>query len=516
MPERRYALLIGNQSYPAPSDFVPLNSAHADVDAMRAVLADPDCGGFHDIEILKDADRGGTMKAIGAALRQKDRDDLLLIYFSGHGQTDEFGDLYLAANNAEKEHLQATAIDARQLSQMMGRADAGKTVLILDCCHAGAFPTGFKSGSGLQAAADTYAKGGGSYVLMACGEFELARDGKDGGLSLLTGHLVEGLKGAADVNEDGKITVKELSEYLDRALSVGGLQSFNQSGRNQQGEVWLSSSGIDPLESVLEKAEKQIISWCEDGSVSRRVRNEALAFISDNPDQSDDSVTQYLDALRAVADGKVRAGEFSETWVRATTGSTTIAASPSTTPEPVQPKPQPVRKPPPRSAPKPVVAQEPVEEEPAAAELKKPEVTVQTPPVQPPEPSLSWWSELTLNLRYAEFWDWLIPVGIYVLCALISAGLTILIESLWPGVLFLSWMPQIGMSIVALVILICFVVSLIGAFFDDDIIDFMDAFVEPLPRMLFLIPGTVFLLWLFGSEPFFWLQVLVEDLWKGV
>jgi hypothetical protein len=342
MSERRYALLIGNQTYPAPSDFTPLNCPHADVDAMQDVLRDPERGAFHEVEVLKDAGRAETVKAITTALGRKDRDDLLLIYFSGHGLTDDHGDLYLAANDSEKQQPQATAIDARQLSIMMGRADAGKTVLILDCCHAGAFPTGFKSSDGLQATADSYARGGGCYVLMACDEFELARDGDEGELSLLTRHLVEGLRGAADINTDGRITVNELSDYLDRTLAAGDLQTFKQGGRNQQGEVLLSSSGLDAFADMLEKAEEQVIEWSKEGSVSRSVRAEVLTFISDGPNPNDSERAGLLGALKGVADGRLRPGDFTELWLRANTGVSTIAEAPvDSQPPSAEPSPPP-------------------------------------------------------------------------------------------------------------------------------------------------------------------------------
>ncbi|MFL4471146.1 caspase family protein [Tateyamaria armeniaca] len=368
MEERRVALLFGNKAY-ENEDFAPLQSPHADVDALAAVLKDPERGGFHDVKVFKDANRLDILRNLTKSLRKKNRDDLLLVYFSGHGQTDDHGDLYLASVEAEKELLTATAVDARHVAQEIGRADKGKTVLVLDCCHAGAFPSHFKSGDGLQAKADAYADGAGCYVLMACDEFELAHDGRGESLSLLTHHIVEGLQGAADTDQDGFITVNELSDYLDRALRKGGKQRFTQSGHNQRGSVLLGRSGIEPLKLTLAKAEEQVFAWRRSDAITLERANEVLGFLAEKPDPKVAETAPRFELIQRAADGTVGSGEFLELW----RDSAPVVVAPEPEPEP-DPEPEPTAEPEP--APEAVLeepAPEPtVEPEPAPAQKPKP------------------------------------------------------------------------------------------------------------------------------------------------
>lgn len=317
MAEKRYAILIGNQAY-ENSDFNPLNSPHADVDALEAVLKDETKGRFDSVEVLKEANREDALDAIEDALKAKSKNDLLLIYFSGHGKTNDDGDLYLAASNTDGNRLETRGISAEQISRWLGRGSVDKTVLILDCCHAGAFAQGFKSGDELQTKTDGYARAGGSYVLMACDAYELARDGANGALSFMTEHIVEGLSGAADANGDGNITVDELTDYLDRQMSVGAKQTFNQACYDKRGEIILSwaessSAEIDPLE----RAKQKVLDWARDGSLSDEVYPQVLALIPEIRRGVVESADQRRSLIEMVSDDGIKPGNFNIEWIKA-------------------------------------------------------------------------------------------------------------------------------------------------------------------------------------------------------
>jgi formylglycine-generating enzyme required for sulfatase activity len=62
-----------------------------------------------------------------------------LLYFSGHGELDHrTGRLYLALPDSERDCLDGTALAAPFITDVMDRSSAGRQILILDCCYAGA------------------------------------------------------------------------------------------------------------------------------------------------------------------------------------------------------------------------------------------------------------------------------------------------------------------------------------------------------------------------------------------
>ena len=90
-------------------------------------------------------------------------------------------------------------------------------IVVLDCCHAGAF----RGGDLVDALA-----GPGRYVLSSCRRTQLANDATvENGTSYFTQHLVDGLLGAAaDQDQDGYVTFSDLYAYVDRRLREAGKQ----------------------------------------------------------------------------------------------------------------------------------------------------------------------------------------------------------------------------------------------------------------------------------------------------
>jgi len=93
---KRHSLLFGIQNYPGTGSLTPLKCPHADVDALAEVFRDPRyMGEVGEVVISKDATYHEAQGAFLSFLRKIDRDDVVIIHFSGHGVQDENGDLYL-------------------------------------------------------------------------------------------------------------------------------------------------------------------------------------------------------------------------------------------------------------------------------------------------------------------------------------------------------------------------------------------------------------------------------------
>jgi len=143
-PERRFALIIGNSSY-RDNRLTDLESPAVDAKRLAEVLSDSEIGGFGDIETLIDEDNDVIRQAIEWHYANRQTNDLLLTYFSGHGIRDRNGQLFLAAKNTKFDLLRSTGVSARFVKEVMDTTMSQKQLLILDCCYGGAIVEGAKS-----------------------------------------------------------------------------------------------------------------------------------------------------------------------------------------------------------------------------------------------------------------------------------------------------------------------------------------------------------------------------------
>src|SRR5919198_4607951 len=137
---RRLALLIATYRY-QDTGLRQLTTPAHDAEALAAVLRDPAIAGF-DVTMLINEPHHRIGAAIGDFYRDRRRDDLTLLYFTGHGLKDDEGRLHLAMTNTLRDNLLFTGLSAEQIDRAMERCASRQKVLILDCCYSGAFPTG--------------------------------------------------------------------------------------------------------------------------------------------------------------------------------------------------------------------------------------------------------------------------------------------------------------------------------------------------------------------------------------
>src|SRR5687767_12560718 len=97
MTVQRYAILIGNSKFPeSEGRLTTLNCPETDVDGMAEILSSEELGGFRTIVPLKNLSHHEVLNKMGKVFDVARRDDLVLVYYSGHGKQDLEGHLYLA------------------------------------------------------------------------------------------------------------------------------------------------------------------------------------------------------------------------------------------------------------------------------------------------------------------------------------------------------------------------------------------------------------------------------------
>jgi formylglycine-generating enzyme required for sulfatase activity len=237
----RHALLIGTDKFADP-ELSTLLAPVADVKALSEVLLDPSICGFSTAPVLLNPGIVELQKALRTLFNDRNADDLLLLYYTGHGLRDaESGTLYLALHETLKAEPSIGSLDAEYVRKRM-RASLAKTqIIVLDCCHSGAFMAdGAKGAMGQPSydqVRDAFDTGGsGHYIMSACSKSEAAFEDRRGKpQSIFTQYLVDGLRTGNAAPDQDAITIGALYKYtrqqvIDRKYPMDPHRWFAGSG----------------------------------------------------------------------------------------------------------------------------------------------------------------------------------------------------------------------------------------------------------------------------------------------
>ncbi|MFH1530235.1 MAG: caspase family protein [Pseudomonadota bacterium] len=218
----RRGLVIGIGTY-LEAGVPDIPSARADAEAIFALMTDPDCGLFEEANVTllvdEEATRAGIEEAMEDLRIRAGAGDDVWLYFAGHG-LPESGDDGIAAQQGtilstygfKPSRPMATGISAQVLNSYVRDLDVRTSVRFFDCCHAaGLVPGGTRE---LPREVFEGFGGEGSVSFFAARAVEQAGDvaGREHGA--FTACLLEGLAGAADRNQDGRVDTSELWAYL--------------------------------------------------------------------------------------------------------------------------------------------------------------------------------------------------------------------------------------------------------------------------------------------------------------
>ncbi len=264
----KFALLIGVSEY---KSFRNLASTIKDVEALQQVLENDNICNFDTVNTLKNPNRQDIENAMHELFDNRQRDDLLLFYFSGHGVTDPQSHLFFTTPETRKNEkgiiVPPSAVKARDLQEYMTKSRSERQVIILDCCYSGAFSKGLTA-KGDETLIDLQQNlgGKGRAILTSSSSTQRSFESKNSGLSIYTKYLVEGIRtGAADLDEDGKISVEELYEYTKEKVQEESPAMTPQFLPVEQGyQIILACSPQDDPKLIYRKEVEQIIQESEE------------------------------------------------------------------------------------------------------------------------------------------------------------------------------------------------------------------------------------------------------------
>ncbi len=224
------AVVIGISDYER-EQITDLRFAHVDAKAFATYLKSAAGGNLptENVQILLNerATTGQIGAAIGWLVEESQPGDKAIIYFSGHGDVERISKFqrgYLLTHDSPPNNYWAGAIPIVGGLEdiIITLSDKNvQVVMISDACRAGKLAG--SSVGGTQATAATLAKQFANEVkILSCQPDEFSIEGEQwgGGRGCFSYHLLDGLYGLADDNNDAKINLLELERYLQDNVSM--------------------------------------------------------------------------------------------------------------------------------------------------------------------------------------------------------------------------------------------------------------------------------------------------------
>lgn len=222
---RRVALVIGINRYNDPT-FPALHHAETDARDLAANLASPVVGGFQEVETLfaEDTRRDSILDALRAARDTLRRDDVFVVYFSGHGtRTRDLSGLwhrYLVPKDGTAADLARTAIDLAELQAFFSTLAPARKALIVDACFDGEGRSVVGPAEGalpdMPLVPGMATMGAGEAHLFATSAGRPAREDDALGHGIYTWYLLDAMSWSfseADVDQDGVLTAWEAHDW---------------------------------------------------------------------------------------------------------------------------------------------------------------------------------------------------------------------------------------------------------------------------------------------------------------
>lgn len=198
--QKTYALITGVSRY--QNSQANLQHTAKDVKSLRNIMTKQ--GAIVSVVTSKYANHDNIVKKLNAIVQLAKPEDKIIFFFSGHGNTGGFvtSDMKLFMY--------------QELASILSKAKARQVICFIDAC---------RSGSVEDLAEDNYSWAGstshpGLVFVMGCKAEESSYENNWVGHGLFTQALLKGLRGLCDVNQDKKITLIELFNYIYKDVTA--------------------------------------------------------------------------------------------------------------------------------------------------------------------------------------------------------------------------------------------------------------------------------------------------------
>ncbi|MEG4419923.1 type IV pilin-like G/H family protein [Microcoleus sp. LAD1_D5] len=298
----KVALLIGVSEYEPGLNRLP--GAVKDVEAMQRVLQHPEMGGFDQVKPLINPDPLLMQGEIESLFSERSKEDLVLLFFSGHGVKDNRGKLYFATRITRKspkgELMKSTAVPANFIHEIMSHSRSKRQVVLLDCCFSGAFAEGMSAKDDGVVDVKEQLGGEGRAVLTSSTSTQYAFEQQGADLSVYTRYIIEGIEtGAADLNNDGSISINELHDYAYKKVQEAAPAMKPKIYAVEEGfKIRLAKVPVGDPKLTYRKEVERCATRGEIFSINRRILNELRDNLGLTPENAAEIEDEVLKPFR--------------------------------------------------------------------------------------------------------------------------------------------------------------------------------------------------------------------------
>jgi WD40 repeat protein/uncharacterized caspase-like protein len=216
----------------------------------------------HNYQLIDNAVVGDAVSTLGETLKSTKVDDVVCIFFAGHGLLDTDLNYFLASHDVRFDDPAKDGIPYESLEDLLDGIPARKKLMLIDACHSGEIDKEevvlanntetahenvvFRAvgSSGLKQVGlhnsfelmkelfTDIRKSSGAMIISSAGGTEYAMEGDQWNNGVFTYCLLNGLKnGSADMNGDRKVMMSEINKYVSarvKELTSGKQQPTNR------------------------------------------------------------------------------------------------------------------------------------------------------------------------------------------------------------------------------------------------------------------------------------------------
>ncbi len=225
-----WGLAIGVSKYTSTS----ISLKYADQDALKLerFFKSHEGKSFSEVHfktlINENVTRNSIIEGITTHLGKAAPNDIIFIFMAGHGiKHRQSGSYYFMPSDSDFSNLLSTGLrmsDFEESVRILSQ-NVDKIIVAMDTCHAGALEVGMRSVGGGEDLAGAISAASGMYILSASKAGEVSLESHEFRLDPdFTGHgaftysLVHAMRGEADYDQDGYVSLNEMFQFVSRQV----------------------------------------------------------------------------------------------------------------------------------------------------------------------------------------------------------------------------------------------------------------------------------------------------------